>query len=47
MAGAQVTGFERCQMDVLSRELDREAEIDIRRSSADIRPKKSSGIYRI
>lgn len=44
----KVTGFERRQMDALRRELDQnyEAENDIRQPSADMRPKKSSNIYR-
>ena len=44
----KVTGFERCQMDALRRELDQnyEAENDISQSSADMRPKKLSSIYR-
>ena len=44
----RVTGFERRQVDALRRELDQkyEAENDIRKPSADMRPKKLSSTYR-
>ncbi len=44
----RITGFERRQMDALRRELDQnyEEENDIRKPSADMRPKKLSSINR-